>query len=256
MIHPTAIVDAKAQLGNNVCVGPYSIIGPEVTIQDNTWIGPHVVIQGPTNIGKNNKFYQFSSIGEDPQDKKFAGEKAYLEIGHNNVFREFMTISRGTGQGGGVTTIGSNNLLMAYVHIAHDCTLGNDITFSNNASLAGHVKIHDYANLGGFVGVHQFTEIGSYCFCAGGSIITKDVPPYMMIAGHPAEPHGLNLVGLKRRGFSEIEMNTLKQAYKLLYRQNLTIEEAIQAMNALVHETPEVQLLIDFIEKSERGIVR
>ena len=256
MIHATAIVDPSAKIAPDVHIGPYSIIGPDVEIGSMTWIGPHVVISGPTKIGLRNKIFQFSSIGEEPQDKKFQGEKTYLEIGDDNIFRECTTISRGTTQGGGLTKIGNNNLFMAYVHIAHDCIVGNDITFANNASLAGHVKVYDHANLGGLVGVHQFTEIGSHAFCAGGSIITKDVPPYVIVAGHPAEVYGLNVVGLKRRGFSEIAITSLKQAYKLLYRQGLTVEEAVLAMQPLLADSPEVQLFSGFVSRSERGIVR
>lgn len=256
MIHSTAIIDPTVQLGKNVSVGPYSVIGPEVVIGDNTVVGPHVVITGPTTIGKNNHFFQFASIGGDPQDKKFSGELTRLEIGNDNIFRECVTISRGTVQGGGFTRIGHSNLLMAYVHIAHDCMVGNEVTFANNASLAGHVKVNDFATLGGFVGVHQFTEIGAYAFCAGGSMITKDVPPYFMVAGYPPEPHGLNVVGLKRRDFSEQKLSVLKQAYKILYRQGLTLQEAIAEMEPLVKEVPEVDLLIEFIGRSERGIIR
>ena len=256
MIHATAIIDPSAKIAPGVTVGPYSVIGAGVEIGANTQIGPHVVISGPTIIGKNNQFFQFSSIGSDPQDKKFYGELTRLVIGDGNIFRECTTVSRGTGQGGGSTHIGNHNLFMAYVHIAHDCVVGNEVTFSNNASLAGHVTVRDFATLGGFVGVHQFSEIGSYAFCAGGSIITKDVPPYLMVAGHPAEPHGLNIVGLKRRDFSEATLSILKQAYKILYRQGLTIQEAVLEMEPLAAEVPEVDLLIEFITHSERGIIR
>lgn len=256
MIHQTAIIDPSAIIAPDVQVGPFTVIGPGVEIGSMSWIGPHVIISGPTKIGLRNKIFQFSSIGEEPQDKKFQGEITYLEIGNDNIFRECTTLSRGTIQGGGLTKIGNDNLFMAYVHIAHDCIVGHHTTFANNASLAGHVKVHDHANLGGFVGVHQFTEIGSYAFCAGGSIITKDVPPYVIVAGHPAEVYGLNVVGLKRHGFSESTIIALKQAYKLLYRQGLTVEEAVLAMEPLLSNSPEVQLLRDFVSRSERGIVR
>lgn len=256
MIHATAIVDPSARIAQDAHIGPYSIIGPNVEIGSMTWVGPHVVISGPTKIGARNKIFQFSSIGEEPQDKKFQGETTYLEVGDDNIFREGTTVSRGTTQGGGFTKIGNSNLFMAYVHVAHDCIVGNETTFANNASLAGHVKVHDRANLGGFVGVHQFTEIGSYAFCAGGSIITKDVPPYVIVAGHPAEVYGLNVVGLKRRGFSEVAITSLKQAYKMVYRQGLTVEEAVAGMQPLLAESPEVALFSLFVSNSERGIVR
>lgn len=256
MISDKALVDKSAKIADNVTISPFTVIGPNVEIGEGTWVGPHVVINGPTKIGRHNKFYQFSSIGEEPQDKKYNGEPTRLEIGDNNVFRECTTVSRGTSTGGGLTKIGNDNLFMAYVHIAHDCSVGNNTTFSNNASLAGHVTVDDYANLGGFVGVHQFCNIGSYCFCAGGSIIVKDVLPFIMVSGYPAQVYGLNVEGLKRRQFTPDDIITLKRAYKVLYRQGIPLEEALHKMEEMIPECAHVATLIDFIKKSERGIIR
>lgn len=256
MISDKAVIDKSAKIAENVEISAFSVIGPNVEIGEGSWIGPHVVVNGPTRIGKNNKIFQFSSIGEAPQDKKYDGEPTRLEIGDNNVFRECTTISRGTKLGGGVTKIGNNNLFMAYVHIAHDCLVGNNTTFSNNASLAGHVTVDDYANLGGFVGVHQFCNIGSYCFCAGGSIIVKDVLPFITVSGHPAESYGLNAEGLKRHQFSAEDILVLKRAYKIFCRQGLTLEEAVHKMEALIPECKHVGRMIDFIKNSTRGITR
>lgn len=256
MIDKHAIIDPTAKIAANVHIGPFSIIGPNVEIEEGTWIGPHVVIQGPTSIGRDNKIYQFASIGEATQDKKYKGEPTRLEIGDRNIFRECCTIHRGTVQGGGVTRIGHDNLFMNYTHVAHDCVLGNHITFSNNASLAGHVKVDDFASLGGFVGVHQFCTIGAHSFAAGGAIVVRDVPPFILVSGYPAEPHGLNTVGLERRGFGATTIAALRRAYKIIFRQSLTIQEAISELKNMVAETPEVDLLIDFLSNSSRGIVR
>jgi UDP-N-acetylglucosamine acyltransferase len=256
VISDKAIIDKSAKIAANVEISPFAIIGADVEIGEGSWIGPNTVINGPTKIGKNNKIFQFSSIGGEPQDKKYDGEPTRLEIGDNNVFRECSTVSRGTKSGGGLTKIGNNNLFMAYVHIAHDCVVGNNITFSNNASLAGHVTVDDYANLGGFVGVHQFCNIGSYCFCAGGSIIVKDVLPFITVSGHPAQTYGLNVEGLKRRSFTADDITVLKRAYKTLYRQGLSLEEAVHKIEAMIPECKHVQLLIDFIKNSTRGIIR
>lgn len=256
MISEHAIIDKSAKIADDVVISPFSIIGPEVEIGEGSWIGPHVVIKGYTKIGRNNKIYQFASIGEDPQDRKYRGEVTRLEIGDNNIFRECVTVSRGTSTGGGLTRIGSENLFMAYVHIAHDCSIGDNTTFSNNASLAGHVKVANFANLGGFVGVHQFCNIGAHCFCAGGSIIVKDVLPFTMVSGYPAQVYGLNVEGLKRRLFTAEEIVVLKRAYKVLYRQGMVVEDAIAKMEEMVAECKHIQTLIDFIRKSERGIVR
>lgn len=256
MISEKAVIDKSAKIAAGVHISPFTVIGPNVEIGEGSWIGPHAVINGPTKIGRNNKIFQFASIGEDPQDKKYAGEPTRLEIGDNNSFRECTTISRGTKPGGGVTRIGSDNLFMAYVHIAHDCTVGNHTTFSNNASLAGHVKVDDYANLGGFVGVHQFCNIGRFSFCAGGSIIVKDVLPFLTVSGHPAETFGLNVEGLKRRDFSSDEIIHLKRAYKLLYRQGIALEEAVQKLEEMIPECARIQEMVDFIKMSTRGIIR
>ncbi|MES2211861.1 MAG: acyl-ACP--UDP-N-acetylglucosamine O-acyltransferase [Pseudomonadota bacterium] len=256
MIHPTAIVDPTSHVAKGVKIGAYTIIGPQVEIGVDTVIGPHVVINGPTKIGVENQIFQFASIGEAPQDKKFRGESSHLEIGDRNIVREFVTISRGTMQGGLLTKIGCGNLLMAYVHIAHDCIVGDENTFANNASLAGHVKVGNYTNLGGFVGVHQFCEIGDYSFSAGGSIIVKNVPPYVMVAGYPAEAHGLNLVGLKRRGFTDEVIAKLKKAYRIFYRQGLTTEEALALIQAEYGDVPEVQAFVHFVRNATRSVTR
>jgi len=256
VIHQQAIVDPKAKLAANVEVGPWTLIGPDVEIEEGTWIGPHVVIRGPTRIGRENRIYQFATIGEDSPDKKYGGEPTYLEIGDRNIFRECCTVHRGTVQGGGKTKIGNDNLFMAYTHVAHDCTIGNQVVFSNNASVAGHVKVEDYACLGGMVGVHQFCAIGAHSFAAGGAIIVKDVPPFVMVSGHPAESHGLNTVGLERRGYSANTIAALKRAYKIIFRQSMTLQEAIAELKTMVAETPEMNILIDFLSNSTRGIIR
>ena len=255
-LHPTAIISPQARLGNGVTVGAYSVIGPDVEIGDDTWIGPHVVVNGPTRIGAGNRIYQFSSIGEAPQDKKYAGEPTRLEIGDRNTIRESVTINRGTVGGGGVTSIGHDNLLMAYIHIAHDCHIGNNTIFSNNASLAGHVAVGDYVILGGFTLVHQFCSLGAHCFTGMGSAISKDVPPYLMIAGNPAHPHGINSEGLKRRGFDADALACLRQAYKALYRSKLPLDEAKEELRGMAENCEEVRPFIDFIERSQRSIIR
>lgn len=256
MIDSRAIIDSSAKLADDVVVGPWTYIGPGVEIGSGTRIESHVVIKGPTKMGKNNKIFQFASIGEDPQDKKYGGEPTLLEIGDNNVFRECCTINRGTVQGGGVTRIGSDNLIMAYVHVAHDCIIGNEVILANNASLSGHVVIHDYAILSGFSGVHQFCHIGSYSFLAGYTPVGKDVLPYVLVSGHEATVCGLNSEGLKRRGFSPETINHLKRAYKIIYRSGLTVPQALEQLKELLAECPEVQLFIDALNQSSRGIVR
>lgn len=256
MIHPTAIIDPLARLGEGVSVGPYSVIGADVEIGPRTWIGPHVVINGPCRIGADNRIFQFASVGEIPQDKKYEGEASTLEIGDRNVIREGATLHRGTGAGGGVTRVGNDNWLMAYIHVAHDCIVGDHIIMANSASLAGHVTVGDYAILGGFTLVHQFCTVGAHSFSAMGSAITKDVPPYTMVAGNPADPHGLNSEGLKRRGFSGESQRALRQAYKLLYRCGLTVDQALVEMQELAAQHPEVAQFQDFVRRSKRGIVR
>jgi UDP-N-acetylglucosamine acyltransferase len=255
-IDPRAVVDPGAKIADDVTIGPYSVIGPEVEIGAGTWIGPHVVISGPTRIGRDNKFYQFSSIGEVPQDKKFHGEQSSLVIGDRNVVREFCTLNRGTEDGGGETRIGNDNWIMAYVHIAHDCQVADNTIFANNASLAGHVTVGDYAILGGFTLVHQFTAVGAHSFTGMGSAISKDVPPYVMVSGSPAAPFGLNTEGLKRRGFSSEARSAIKQAYKLLYRSNKTLDEAVEAMAELVEEFEEVAAFAEFLKNTQRGVIR
>lgn len=256
MIDPRAIVDPGARLAPDVRVGAFSVIGPGVEIDSGTEIGPHVVIKGPTRIGSDNRFYQFASIGDDPQDKKYAGEPTRLEIGDRNVIREYCTINRGTVQDQGVTRIGDDNWIMAYVHIAHDCVIGNQTIFANGASLAGHVNIGDFVILGGFTLVHQFCSLGPHCFTAMGSAIAKDVPPYVTVSGQPAKPHGINAEGLKRRGFSPEAVQAIRRAYKLLYRSGLQFDEARQQIAAMADQHAELVLLRDFLAGTSRGVVR
>jgi len=254
VIDKTAIIDPSAKIAKNVQIGPYSIIGADVEIGENTWIGPHVVIQGPTRIGRDNKIFQFSSVGEMPQDLKFKGEKTYLEIGDGNTIREFCTLHRGTGHDKSITKIGNHNLFMAYVHVAHDCEIGNHTIFSNNASLAGHVKVEDYVVLGGFSGVFQFCRVGAYSFISTNSVVIKDVPPFVKVSGYYAKPFGLNTVGLQRRGFAEETITELRRAYKVIYRNGNTVAKALEELQSLV--SPEIQRLVQFIEASNAGIVR
>ena len=256
MIHPQAIIDPAAKLGSGVQVGLFSILGPEVEIGDGTWIGPHVVIRGPTRIGKDNRIFQFSSIGEVPQDLKYAGERSHLEIGDRNTIREGVTMSRGTAGGGGVTRVGDDNLFMAYVHIAHDCQVGSRVVFANNATLAGHVEIGDGAVLGGFVGIHQFCKIGQGVMMGVGSVALKDIPPYLMVYGNPAAPYGLNARGLKRFGARSETIDALKEAYKIVYRSGLTVETALQQLTPIAERYSEVATFAEFIRHAERGIIR
>ncbi|MFB0936820.1 MAG: acyl-ACP--UDP-N-acetylglucosamine O-acyltransferase [Propionivibrio sp.] len=256
MIHPTAIIHPGAKLGGGVSVGPYSIIGEHVEIGDNTWIGPHVVISGHTRIGCDNRIFQFNSIGEVPQDKKYAGEPTRLEIGDRNTIREFCTFNLGTAQDAGVTRVGSDNWIMAYVHIAHDCQVGNRTIFANNSQLAGHVHVDDWAILGGYTGVHQFCRIGSHTMTAVGTVVLQDVPPYVMAAGNSASPYGINAEGLKRRGFSSEALLGLKRAYRTLYKSGLTLEEARSKLEEDVRACPEIQPILDFLSVSKRGIIR
>jgi len=255
-IHATAIVDASAELDSSVEIGAYSIIGANVKIDAGTRIAGHVMINGPTVIGKNNHIFQYSSLGESPQDKKYNGEPTSLEIGDNNTIREFCTFNRGTVQDKNITKIGSDNWIMAYVHIAHDCQIGNHTILANNASLAGHVDINDYAILGGFTLIHQFCKIGSHVITAVGSVVFKDIPPYVTAAGYEAKPHGINAEGLKRRGFSSESILQIKRAYKALYRNGLTLDEAKIELATMQKNTPEIKLLTDFLNISTRGIVR
>ncbi len=255
-IHPTAIIDATAELDSSVEIGAYSIIGANVKIDAGTHVAAHVIINGPTIIGKNNQIFQYSSLGEAPQDKKYNGEPTLLEIGDNNTIREFCTFNRGTVQDKDTTKIGNDNWIMAYVHIAHDCQIGNHTIFANNTSLAGHVDVHDYAILGGFTLIHQFCKIGSHVITAVGSVVFKDIPPYVTAAGYDAKPHGINAEGLKRRGYSSESILQIKRAYKTLYRNSLTLDEAKIELASMQASTPEIGLLTDFLNASTRGIVR
>ncbi len=256
MIHPSALVDEDARIGEGVRIGPFSIIGPGVEIGDGCDIASHVVISRNTRLGKNNRVYQYASVGEDPQDKKYAGEETWLEIGDDNVIREFATINRGTAQDKGATRIGNDNLLMAYTHVAHDCVLGDHTILANAASLGGHVQIQDWAILGGFSMVHQFTRIGAHSFAAMGSAIGKDVPPFVMVSGSPAESRGINAEGLKRRGFDATAIKLLKDAYRILYRSGIRLEEAQQKIEALCTGQPRLGILPEFLRNPARSIIR
>jgi UDP-N-acetylglucosamine acyltransferase len=250
------IIDPAARIGANVRIGPWTIIGPDVEIGDDCEIRSHVVIRGPTRIGRNNTIFQFASVGEDPSDKKFRGEKSSLEIGDNNVIREGATLHRGTEVGGGVTRIGSNNLFMPYTHVAHDCIIGNNIIFSNNAAVSGHVVVDDWAILGGFAGVYQFLHIGAHSFIGAQSHVNMDVPAYIMVNGTPPEPKGINTTGLERRGFSKETILALRRAYKVLYRNGNTLEQAMVELTELAKTTPEIVTLLDSLRASRKGILR
>lgn len=259
-IHPTAIVDPAAELDSSVEVGAYSVIGPHVQIGARTKIGPHVVMDGHTTIGCDNTFFQFSSIGAPPQDKKYAGEPTRLEIGDRNTVREFCTFNRGTAQDAGVTRLGNDNWIMAYVHLAHDCVVGNHTIFANNAQLAGHVQVGDWAILGGHSGVHQFCKIGAHAMLGMFTSLTQDVPPFVILNGNPAAAHGINVEGLKRRGFSREEINAIRDAYKIVYKSGLTLEEAKETLAAEEQKEPSVAVHLktmrEFLESVTRGIVR
>jgi UDP-N-acetylglucosamine acyltransferase len=255
-IHPQAIVEAGAIIGKNVHIGPWSIIGKDVVIGDNCEISSHVVIKGLTTVGQGNRFFQFSSIGEDCQDLKYAGEPTRLIIGDNNIFRECCTIHRGTIQDNSLTQIGNDNLFMAYTHVAHDCIVGDHCILANNASLAGHVHVGDYAILGGMTGVHQFCHIGAHCFVAANSLVLKDVPPFVMASGHGASPFGLNVEGLKRRGFAKSEILNIKRAYKEVYRKGQLIDKALLELVEMAKASAPVNQFVDFIKQSNRGIIR
>jgi len=257
-IHPTAIIHKEANIGNNVTIGPYSVIGTGVSIGQDTVIGNSVTITGNTSIGFNNKIFHSSSIGEAPQDKKYNDEDTKLIIGNNNTIREFCTINRGTTQDKGETIIGDDNWIMAYVHIAHDCIIKNNCILANASNIAGHVEIDDFAILGGFTGVHQFCKIGSHVITAVGTVVYKDIPPYIIAAGNDSHtrPNGINIEGLKRRGFSKEAISGIKKGYKIIYREGNSIEDAISQLHNLSKEVAEVALYIDFISKSQRGLVR
>ena len=256
MIDSRAIIDAGASLSENVKVGPFSVIGPDVEIGAGTVIDSHVVIQGPTSIGRNNHFHSFASVGGPPQDKKYKGEPTRLKIGDHNTFFECVTINRGTVQDRGETTIGNSNWIMAYVHIAHDCDIRNNVIMSNNATLAGHITVEDWAILGGFTKIHQFCRIGAHSFTGMNVDITRDIPPYVMVSGTPATPHGINSEGLRRRGFDNEQLRNIKQAYKVLYRSGFRLEEAILQLSEQASSQPEVKLMVDFLGMSKRSIMR
>ncbi|WP_286266474.1 acyl-ACP--UDP-N-acetylglucosamine O-acyltransferase [Thalassotalea atypica] len=256
MIHEQAIIEPGAQIGKNVTIGPWTYIGNDVVIGDDCEISSHVVVKGPTKMGKGNRIFQFASIGEECQDLKYDNEPTQLIIGDNNTFRESCTVHRGTIQDNSLTQIGSNNLFMAYTHVAHDCVVGNNCILANNASIAGHVHVGDFAILGGMVGVHQFCHIGAHSFIAANTLLVKDVPPFVMASGQSAKPFGLNTEGMKRRGFEKQTILALKRAYKLVYRQGLNVEQALVKLREMVEETPEIAAFADFIESSSRGIVR
>jgi len=259
-IHPTAVVDALARIDSTAQIGPYCVIGPQVAIGANTTVGAHCVIEGHTTIGQDNRIFQFASLGAAPQDKKYAGEPTRLVIGDRNTIREFCTFNTGTAQDRGVTTVGDDNWIMAYVHIAHDCTVGQHTVLANNATLAGHVQVGDYAIIGGLTGIHQFTQVGAHVMAGFASHISQDVPPFMMVDGNPLAVRGLNLEGLRRRGFSPARMAAIKQMHRLLYRQGLTLEAARSAIADLAGTHPQAEgdiaLLLAFLDASARGIAR
>ncbi|QJR14158.1 acyl-ACP--UDP-N-acetylglucosamine O-acyltransferase [Usitatibacter palustris] len=255
-IHPTAIVHPKARLGKDVSIGPYSVVDCDVEVGDRTAIGAHTVITGHTTIGRENKIFHFCSIGEANQDKKYAGEPTRLEIGDRNTIREYCSLNRGTTQDTGVTRIGSDNWIMAYCHVAHDCVVGNHTTFANHATLAGHVHVGDWTVLGGFTGVHQFVKIGAHVMTGVSSVVLLDIPTYVMVGGNPLAPYGINAEGLKRRGFSPTALSALKQAYKTLYKSGLTFAEARAELEKQAAVAPEVRVLVDFLGTATRGIVR
>ena len=256
MIHPQAIVDPGAKIGKDVHIGAFSIIGPGVEVGDGTWIGPHVVIHGPTRIGQNNKIYQFCSLGDAPQHLSYKGEPTRLEIGERNVVREYCTFNRGTAGGGGVTRVGDDNFIMAYCHVAHDCHVGNRTIFANGTSLAGHVTVEDQVIFGGFSMIHQFCRVGAHVMTGISTVTFKDIPPYLLVAGNTAVPHGLNVRGLKRRGFSEAAIDALRQAYRIVYKSDLRLNEAVARLEPMTKMSPEVGHFVEFIKRSERGIIR
>jgi UDP-N-acetylglucosamine acyltransferase len=255
-VDPRAIVAPGAELAEDVTVGAYAVIADGVRIGAGTWIGPHAVISGATTIGAGNKIFQFASIGDAPQDLKYKGEPTRLQIGDRNVFREFTSMNRGTVQGGGVTVIGSDNLFMAYTHVAHDCHVGNKCVLANYATLGGHVHLGDWVIMGGYSGIHQFTKVGAHAFLGNNAAVTRDVPPYIMAVGSPAVPHSINSEGLRRRGFSEAQIRNLKNAYRVLYRSELKLADAVAELKVRATTQPELQPLVDFIGESTRSIVR
>lgn len=256
MIHPTAIIDPSAKLADNVSIGPYSVIGADVVIGEGTTVGPHTVISGPTVIGKRNRIFQFASVGEECQDLKYKGEPTRLVIGDHNTIREFTTLQRGTIQDAEETRIGSHCLFMAYSHVAHDCVIGDHVILANSAQVAGHCMIGNYAILGGNTGVHQFCQIGTHAFVGAGSMVLKDIPAFVTMQGYPASPHGINVEGLKRRGYSPAAIKTLRHAYKVVYRESKTVREALEELQNLDETASELKVFTDSIEGSRRGIAR
>jgi UDP-N-acetylglucosamine acyltransferase len=256
VINESAIIHPTARLAEGVSIGPGSFIGADVEIGEGTWVGPHVVIQGPTTIGKNNKIFQFASVGDEPQDITYMGEPTRLEIGDNNVVREYCMISRGTVKGGGLTKIGDHNFLMAYAHIGHDCIVGDHTIMVNYSALSGHVILNDYAIIGAYAAVHQFCHVGAYAFIARATYVTKDVLPYVMIAGHTTSACGINTVGLRRRGFSSSAIDHLRRAYKIIFRKGLTVQQAVAELEQMQVDCPEIIPMMDALNQSSRGIVR
>jgi len=257
MIDPRAVVDPTAEIADDVDIGAYSVIGAGVQIDSGTWVGPHVVIKGPARIGCDNRIFQFASLGDDPQDKKYAGETTRLEIGNRNTIREFVSMNRGTVQDGGVTRVGDDNWIMAYVHIAHDCVLGSQLVLANGTSLAGHVHVDDHVSFGGFTLVHQFVHIGAHAFTGHNSALTGDVPPYIMVAGSErTRPYGVNVIGLKRRNFSADQIESIRRAYKILYRSSLRLADARIELVRLAENEPVVQPMVDFLANTRRSVIR
>jgi UDP-N-acetylglucosamine acyltransferase len=256
MIDPRAVISPQAQIATDVEIGPFTVIGPDVVIGAGTWIGPHAVINGPTRIGSDNKIFQFASLGDAPQDKKYKGEPTLLEIGDRNVFRESVTVNRGTTHDHGVTHIGNDNLLMAYSHVAHDCRLGDQIVMANCATLGGHVEIGDWVTMGGLSAVHQYTKIGAHSFIAHNAAVTRDVPPYILAVGRPAVPHSVNAIGLQRRGFTPEQIRNIRRAYRLLYRSGLKLATALEELEKAAVTQTEIRPFVEFIKRSERSIVR
>jgi UDP-N-acetylglucosamine acyltransferase len=256
MIDPRAVIDRAAELAADVEVGPFTVIGPHVTIGSGCRIGPHAVVLGPTQLGRDNEVFQFASLGDAPQDKKYKGEPTRLEIGDGNTFREYVTVNRGTTHDLGVTRIGSDNWFMAYTHVAHDCQVGDHCILANFATLGGHVELGDWVIMAGFSGVHQFCKIGAHCFVANNAAVTRDVPPYLMVTGQPAEPHSVNAEGLKRRGFTPEQIRNIRAAYKVLYRSGLKLVDATEQLNKLAAEQPELKPFVEFLATTTRSIVR
>jgi UDP-N-acetylglucosamine acyltransferase len=255
-IDPRAVISPTAQLADDVEIGPFAVIGDNVVIGPRCWIGPHAVVNGPTTLGADNRVFQFASLGDAPQDKKYKGEPTRLEIGDRNVFREYCTVNRGTVTGNGVTRLGNDNMLLAYTHVGHDCTLGSHIVLSNLVMLGGHVELGDWVIMSGYAGAHQFSKIGAHAFIGNNTAVTRDVPPYVLAAGHPAEPRTINSEGLKRRGFSAEQIRNIKQAYRVLYRSDLRLEDAVVQLQAMAAEHEELRIFVDFIGTATRSLVR